>query len=270
MGDLCDHATDGWGVFTLDDLVETGKAEALDDELVLDRGADLGTEVLQLDFGGCVLGCHWTRAPLNLLSEELQLFDCLAAQGGDFGLVSKLDESVERGLDDIVRVRGAEALSKHVLHAGGGHNGAHRLAGDDASPFGGGLQHDLTGAVVAEDLVRDRALGEVDLVQVLLGGLDPLADGLWDFLRLAGTVADYAFTGITDDDECGEGHVLAALDDLGDAVDRNDLVLEVEAVRIDFFLHCYNVLSSFLATDEGAFGNLRNRDPLRGQRRLGP
>ena len=102
--------------------------------------------------------------------------------------------------------------------------------------------------------MRNRALGEVDLVQVLLGGLDPLADGLGNFFRLAGAVADYAFAGITDNDECGEGHVLAALDDLGDAVDRNDLVLEVEAVRIDFFLHCHNVLSSFLAADEGAFG----------------
>ena len=55
MGNLCDHATDGWCVFALDDLVQTGKAEALDDELVLDRGADLRTEVLQLDFGDCVL-----------------------------------------------------------------------------------------------------------------------------------------------------------------------------------------------------------------------
>ncbi len=55
MGNLGDHATNGWCVFALDDLVETGEAEALDDELVLDRGADLGTEVLQLDFGDCVL-----------------------------------------------------------------------------------------------------------------------------------------------------------------------------------------------------------------------
>src|SRR5258705_12471905 len=151
MGDLGDHATNGWGVFALEDLVETSEAKALDDELVLDRGADLGTEVLQLDFGGCVLGCHWTRAPGNLLSEELQLFDCLAAQGGDFGLVAKLDESVEGGLDDVVRVRRAEALGEHVLHAGGGHYRANRLAGDNAGTFGGGLEHDLTGAVVAED-----------------------------------------------------------------------------------------------------------------------
>ena len=56
MRNLGDHATDGRGVLALDDLVETGEAEALDDELVLDRGADLGAEVLQLDFGGCVLG----------------------------------------------------------------------------------------------------------------------------------------------------------------------------------------------------------------------
>src|SRR6266566_8013816 len=146
MGDLCDHATDGWSVFAFDDLVEMSEAEALDDELVLDRCADLGTEVLQLDFGGCVLGCHWTRTPLNLLSEELELFGCLAAQGGDFGLVTKLDESVEGGLDDVVRVRGAERLGEHVLDAGGGHDGANRLAGDDSGPLGSGLEQHLSGA----------------------------------------------------------------------------------------------------------------------------
>src|SRR5271170_8388252 len=186
MGDFCDHATNGWGVFTLDDLVETGEAKALDDELVLDRGADLRTEVLQLDFGGCVLGCH-TRAPGNLVGAglSLELVLCLAAQGGDFGLVAKLDESVEGGLDNVVRVRGAEALGEHVLHTGGGHDGANRLAGDDACTFGGGLQHNLSGAVVAENLVRNRTRGEIDLVQVLLGRLDPLADGLGNFFRLA-------------------------------------------------------------------------------------
>ena len=112
--------------------------------------------------------------------------------------------------------------------------------------------------------------GQVDLVQVLLGGLDALADGLGNFLGLAGAVADDALAGIADDDERGEGHVLTALDDLGDAIDRDDLVLEVEAVRVDLFLHCHNVLSSFLAASQGALGNLRNRDPLRGLRRPGP
>src|SRR5665213_1595415 len=169
MRNLCHHATDGWRVFALDDLVETGEAEALDDELMLDRGADLGTKVLQLDFGGCVGISHWIKAPLNLLSEELKLFDCLTAQSGDFGLVAKLDESVEGGLDNVVRVGGAERLGEHVLHASGSHDGANRLAGDDAGTFGSRLQHDLAGAKVAEHLMRNRGVGEVNLVQVLLG-----------------------------------------------------------------------------------------------------
>src|ERR1700710_1861682 len=108
MGNLGDHAADGWCIFALDDLVETGKAQALDDELVLDRGADLGSEVLQLDFGDSV-GVSHDGAPLDLLRRSsLELFHCLTAQGGDFGLVAKLDESIEGGLDNVVRVRRAK------------------------------------------------------------------------------------------------------------------------------------------------------------------
>ena len=58
MRDLGDHAANRRTIFALDDLVEAGEAEALDDKLVLDRGADLGTEVLQLDFGDCVFVSH--------------------------------------------------------------------------------------------------------------------------------------------------------------------------------------------------------------------
>ena len=137
-------------------------------------------------------------------------------------------------------------------------------------PSGAGFSMHLTGAEVAQHLVRNRGLGQVDLVQVLLGRLDALADGLGNFLGLAGAVADDAFGGVADDDQRGEGHVLTALDDLGDAVDRNDLVLEVEAVRVDLFLHCHNVLSSFLAANEGALRKLRNRVRLRGLHRREP
>src|ERR1700680_4266680 len=94
-------------------------------------------------------------------AKNLELFYRFTAQGGDFGLVAKLDESVEGGLDDVVRVRGAERLGEHVLDAGGGHDGANRLAGDDSGTFRGGLEQYLSGAEVAEHLVRDRGVGEV-------------------------------------------------------------------------------------------------------------
>src|SRR5665213_501752 len=162
MRNLCHHDTVGWLVFSLDDLVETVEVEALDDELMLELGAYFGTKVLQLDFGGCVGISHWIKAPLNLLSEELKLFDCLTAQSGDFGLVAKLDESVEGGLDNVVRVGGAERLGEHVLDASSGHDSTDRLAGNDAGTFGSRLQHDLAGAKVAQHLVRNGGVGEVD------------------------------------------------------------------------------------------------------------
>src|ERR1700678_1022883 len=266
MGNLCDHATDGWCVFALYDLVEPGEAEALDDKLVLDRGADLRTEGLQFDFGDCA-GVSHDRAPMDRWTgSSLQLFHCLAAQGGDFGLVAKLDESVEGGLDDIVWVRRAQGLGEHILDASGSHDGANRLASDDARTFSGGLQHDLTGAKVTEYLVRNGRLSKVDLVQVLLRGFDPLTDGLRYLFCLTGTVANYTFAGVTNDDECSEGHILTALDDLGDAIDGDDLVLEVEPVRLDLFLHCHNVLIQLSGCRSGRLMNLRNRVQLRGLR----
>ena len=110
--------------------------------------------------------------------------------------------------------------------------------------FGGGLQHHRTGAEVSQHLVRDGGLGEVHAVQrFFLAGFDPLANRLGDLLRFAGTIADHAFAGISDDDERGEGHVLTALDDLGDAIDGDDLVLEVQPVCVNLFLcNCHNVL----------------------------
>ena len=92
--------------------------------------------------------------------------------------------------------------------------------------------------------------GQVDLEQVLLGRLDALADRLRNFLGLARTVADHALAGIADDHQRGERHVLAALDHLGDAIDRDHLVLQVEPVRVELFLHHCHMLSIFLAAPQ--------------------
>src|SRR5262249_54819064 len=105
----------------------------------------------------------------------------------------------------------------------------------DASTFGGGLQHDLACAVVAQHLVRNGGLGEIHLEEILLGGLDALADGLRNFLGLARAVAHDALGRVADDDQRGEGHVLATLDDLGDAVDVDDLVLQLSLFASIFF-----------------------------------
>src|SRR3981189_35614 len=72
--------------------------------------------------------CSLILAVAFLSAIGLELLYCFAAQCGAFGLVAKLDESVEGGLDNVVRVCRAERLGEHVLHTSRGHDGANRLA----------------------------------------------------------------------------------------------------------------------------------------------
>ena len=64
--------------------------------------------------------------------------------------------------------------------------------------------------------------------EVLLRALDALLDRERDLVGLAVADADDAVL-VADDDERGEREAPAALDDLGDAVDLDDALLEVEA-----------------------------------------
>ena len=87
--------------------------------------------------------------------------------------------------------------------------------------------------------MRDRVFCQVHPLQVLLGGFNALADGLRHFLGLAAAIADNALVGIADDDKRREGHILAALDYLGHAIDGDNLIFQVEPVCIDLFAQCH-------------------------------
>ena len=71
--------------------------------------------------------------------------------------------------------------------------------------------------------------------QVFLGGLDALTDGRGHFLGFPDAVADHFGGGVADYNQRRKAEILAALHHLGDAVDGNHLLLEVEARRIDPF-----------------------------------
>ena len=107
-------------------------------------------------------------------------------------------------------------------------HGAHAAAGDHAGAGGGRLQQDPPGAEHAGRLVGDRAAVAGHAEEVLLGALDALLDRERHLVGLAVADADdVAF--VADDDQRGEREAPAALDDLGDAVDLDDALLEVEA-----------------------------------------
>src|SRR5206468_4238329 len=68
--------------------------------------------------------------------------------------------------------------------------------------------------------------------EVLLGVLDALADRLGDLASLAQAGADHAVA-VADHDHRAEAEAAAALHDLGDAVDLDDLLFQVELGWID-------------------------------------
>ncbi len=98
-------------------------------------------------------------------------------------------------------------------------------------PSGRGLEQYLRRAVTADDLVRNRGALEVQMNQILFRLFDALLDGHRNFARLAHAESGMAVI-VANDDERGEAEILAALDDLGDAIDGDDVVLQLR--RIDF------------------------------------
>ena len=77
-------------------------------------------------------------------------------------------------------------------------------------------------AVLADDLVGDGGALQGNLVHILLGSGLTLADSLGNFTGLADAVADGALA-VANDNQSSKLHDAAALDSLGNAVDRHNL-----------------------------------------------
>ena len=133
---------------------------------------------------------------------------------------------------DTDRIGAPDGFRQDVADPGQLHDDPDGAAGDDSRPLRGGPEDDDTGAVDALDGVGQRRFGQEHPDHVLLGRLDALADRLGDFPGLA--LADtHAPALIAHGDEGREAQVLAALDDLRDPADGDDLVLELKAVLVE-------------------------------------
>src|SRR5205823_8550464 len=84
----------------------------------------------------------------------------------------------------------------------------------------------------AGDRVRDRAVDERHPDHLLLRLVDALADRLGDLVRLAEPEA-HAATAVADDDQGAEAEPPSALHHLGNAVDVDDLLLQLDALRVE-------------------------------------
>src|SRR3954466_9285021 len=160
------------------------------------------------------------------------LVDRQAAQLGDLVRRAQGLEALDRRLDEVDRVLRAERLAQDVVDPRELQDGAHAAARDDAGALGGGLEEHLAGAELTGDGMGDRRAVLRHAEQVLLRALDALLDRERDLVGLAVADADDLAL-VAHDHEGREREPPAALDDLGDAVDLDDPLLQVEAGRAD-------------------------------------
>src|SRR5712691_837470 len=132
-------------------------------------------------------------------------------------------QAVHRRPHHVVRIRRAQALGQDVADPGALEHRAHRAARDHTRSRSRRLQQHAAGAVLPDDLVRNRAAGERHFVHATARGLDRLAHRFADLVRLAGRNADLSLA-VADGDQRVEAEAPAALHDLRDAIDRDDVL----------------------------------------------
>src|SRR3989442_577754 len=140
-------------------------------------------------------------------------------------------QRVDGGPHHVVRVRRAQALREDVAHAGALEHGAHGAARDHAGSRGRRLQQHAARAVIPHDLMRDRAAGERHLHHAASRRLHRLAHCFAHLVRLARRDADLALP-VAHGDERVEPEPPAALHDLRDTVDRDDVLDETVALAL--------------------------------------
>src|SRR5688572_19366852 len=224
MADLADHAAHRRRVGDFAAAVHLVEAEA-DQRVALtrlaaDRAADLG----DLQFTGHLRLVLLARVGFSAALAADDLADLLAAACRDRTRRVAAGQGIERRLDHVVRVRGADRLRHHVVDAERLADRAHRAAGDDAGAGVRRPHHHVAGAVMADHIVvQGPTLTQRHADHLPLGMLGRLADRLGHFTRLAGTVTDAALA-VADHHDRREAEALAALHHLGDAVDADQLL----------------------------------------------
>src|SRR5579859_6798215 len=107
-----------------------------------------------------------------------ELVGLLAALLRDLLEVSQRLQCLDRGANDVVRIRAAEALGQDVVNARALDDGAHGTAGDDARSRRSGLEKHAPAAEMTERLMRNGHAVERNAKDVLPGLIVSFANGL--------------------------------------------------------------------------------------------
>src|SRR3989442_815167 len=132
-------------------------------------------------------------------------------------------QAVHRRPHHVVRIRRAQALGQDVPDPGAFEHRAHWAARDHTRSRGRRLEQHAARAVLADDLVGNRAARERYFVHAAARRFDRLAHRFADFVRFAGRDPDLSLA-VADGNQRVEAEAPAALHDLRDAIDRDDVL----------------------------------------------
>src|SRR5690606_21842968 len=178
-------------------------------------------------------GCAMSAPPPSTHAQHPSRGNVLERQTAASGHLLRALQALQgrdRGVHDVDRVVAAERLGQHVVDAGALQHSTHRATRDDTGTGAGRTQqHNACGHLTLHR-VRDGPGDTRHPEEVLLRLFHALGDRRGNFLGLAVADADLTVT-VADDDQRGEAEPPATLDDLGDAVDRDD-ALEVRVLLL--------------------------------------
>src|SRR5579864_5377930 len=135
-----------------------------------------------------------------------------------------------------MRIGRAQPLGKDVADSGQFDHRSNAARRDNSGSFGSWFQDDLAGAETAENLMRDRSLPQRHPNEALFRALDALANSLGHFVGFAQSVAHQSVR-VAGYHKGTETETTAALHDLGDTVDMDNLFLDIEPLRINSLSH---------------------------------
>src|ERR1700688_673870 len=156
----------------------------------------------------------------------------VAAQAMHLFGAAQLRERLERRLDQVVRITRPEPLGQDIADSRQLDHRAHAARRDYPGALSRRTQHDPAGAETSDHLMRYGPVLNRHPDQTFLGAIDTLANRLRHFVGLAETEADQSVV-ISRDDQCAEAEAPSTLHDFRDAVDMDDLLFDLEALRID-------------------------------------
>src|SRR5580698_7360579 len=101
-------------------------------------------------------------------------------------------QSLEGRLDHVVRMGGTQRLRQYVRYPGALRNSTHRATGDYTGTMSSRFDQHLGSAFLGQLNVRNSAMHDRNLDQVLLGIFDPLRDRFLYFLSLSESMTYHA------------------------------------------------------------------------------